>query len=177
MRKWWLVVLVLALILPVGCKKEVRWYGQEPPEKVEPAKPKGPLFVRHVWKSDDSLSFLALYYAGRAEAAKEIEAANPDLSFTGALPVGTVVWIPERVVLPEMKRAFPPVPRPETPRPSSDRAAASGPAPAVVKRPRLTEEDLGSRDSSETARQVKMSYDSPLNAKASHKPSAKHKVK
>jgi len=112
MRPRALICLILLLAVPAllglsGCQK--RAVG--PPGTQAQARPKGPLFVLHRWKGDDSLSFLALYYAGREEAAREIQAANPGLTFSGRLPVGRAVWIPEEILLPKLRQQLPLVER------------------------------------------------------------------
>lgn len=82
------------------------------------------LFVRHRWKEDDSLSFLSIFYAGNLDAQQAIEAANPQIKFTGRLPQGTPVWIPEKVIKPELKPDFKLVRRP------SPEAIAAATSPA-----------------------------------------------
>ena len=125
MKFWWAVGLAVAFLAVAGCAKNQVQYSSDlsvgqaddkiklrPPAKSgEPAPGEGPLYILHRWKEDDSLSFLAIYYAGRLEYQEDIEKANPELTFSGRLPAGTPVWIPEKIVRPEIKKSFTPVPK------------------------------------------------------------------
>ncbi len=126
MKLWWALGLTVALLAAAGCAKDQVQYradqlvvGQagdkikvRPPSKSDgQAAAEGPLYILHRWKEDDSLSFLAIYYAGRLEYQEDIEEANPELTFTGRLPAGTPVWIPEKIVRPEVKKSFTLVPK------------------------------------------------------------------
>ena len=130
MRLWLTLGLVISVLVVAGCAKEEIMYsskmsvgraGEELkiPSTASKAQPQDDsLYVLHRWKEDDSLSFLAIYYTGKLEYQKDIEEANPDLSFGGRLPAGTQVWIPAGIVRPEVKKSFTPVTkggRPEAP--------------------------------------------------------------
>ena len=127
MRFRWTVGLALVVLLMTGCAKEEIQYRSDQDigqagEKIRVRPPQraggqaaqggaedGPRYILHRWKEDDSLSFLAIYYTGKLEYQDEIEAANPELTFSGRLPSGTPVWIPENIVRPEVKKNFTPV--------------------------------------------------------------------
>lgn len=177
MNRLWIPLVALALLLPTGCKTQVSWwsFGSKPQAaKPAPAKPSGPLFVRHVWKADDSLSFLALYYADRPEAAADIQKANPDISFSRALPPGTVIWIPARLLTPQAKETFPLVARPadDSPPRAADKPKAAESAAAAPAQ--VGEEDLGTA-SGQPARRVDFNYQSQIKIKKSDKGSAKRR--
>ncbi|MBW1714033.1 MAG: LysM peptidoglycan-binding domain-containing protein, partial [Deltaproteobacteria bacterium] len=121
-----LVLMAMAALLSAGgCRKQAVHYESRRSAQVSPQPAQvspqpaqtgqGPLYVLHRWKKDDTLSFLALFYAGHLAAQKEIEAANPDLKFVGRLPQGTPIWIPAEVVLPEVRHNFQLVERTDQP--------------------------------------------------------------
>lgn len=103
-----LIILAIMVAATTGCST-----GANPPppvnyphayEKVSGREDSGERYAVHEWKKSDSLSFLAMYYADDPAAAAEIEKANPNLSFTGRLPEGTQVWIPEYIILPSLRQ-------------------------------------------------------------------------
>lgn len=103
-----LIILAIMVAVAAGCST-----GANPPppvnyphayEKISGQDDSGERYAVHEWKKSDSLSFLAMYYADDPAAAAEIEKANPNLSFTGRLPEGTQVWIPEYVILPSLRQ-------------------------------------------------------------------------
>ena len=71
-RLSWALLLAAVLLAFCGCKQTVHYpSAPKPAEEV----PQGPRYVRHLWKADDDLNFLAVYYADRPDAASQIEAA------------------------------------------------------------------------------------------------------
>ena len=106
------LILIFVTTALVGCQKASQTPTSDlavepgPPRLEQPApEPESALFVLHRWREEDSLSFLALYYADDSKAAELIRTANPQLSFTGRLPPGTSVWIPAEIIIPQVRQA------------------------------------------------------------------------
>lgn len=166
-----LVPILILVGLNTGCLETT---GQSLPHKTAPPPmaasqkqaPQGPVFAVHHWRADDSLLFLALYYADDESALNAIEQANPWLDFESEMAPGTVVWIPKTILIPRLSKTLPLKPKPESLKNVDTAAYKTG---DLVK-----EQDLGSTS---PGRILSPRYTSRFKIHQHHKVSAKRPLR
>lgn len=166
-------LLLVALATLIGCVPEKQAVttnkGLIEAQPAQPATSRGLQYAVHRWKPDDSLTFLALYYADDKAAGETIRAANPDLDLSGRVASGTEVLIPAGIIIPQVRRSVKIV-----------RRAEPAPPPTTTPAPKstsgLAEEDLGGAVAS-AGPVLTPSYTSRLKTGGIHKRSAKRPLK